>query len=224
MSYQSSQDIFSIGSAADNDLQVQVPNVSRHHARLERTPAGLMIEDVGSTNGTFVEDQRITRSSVRVGQKVGLSQYYQLDWSHPALQRWLNAPPATPSYQPPPAHQPPAYPPPAPPPPPYQPGPQVYVQQPAQAPGVGLDVLRAVHSTKSFVGPAFLTLALYWFGFYVVGLIMNLVYLSEANRTKKIVGDSPPGRGCLLVLLWTHVGVVLLIAIVFWGLVWHFRR
>ena len=33
--------------------------VSLHHARFYPTPGGVVVEDVGSTNGTFVNDARI---------------------------------------------------------------------------------------------------------------------------------------------------------------------
>ena len=36
------------------------PEISRRHARIFRTADGLMIEDLGSTNGTFVNGERIT--------------------------------------------------------------------------------------------------------------------------------------------------------------------
>ena len=34
------------------------PSVSRTHARIDRTPLGLIVTDLGSTNGTFVNDRR----------------------------------------------------------------------------------------------------------------------------------------------------------------------
>ena len=47
--------------------------VSWHHARIERTPQGVEVEDLGSLNGTFVDGVRLTRK-VRLlpGQEVGV--------------------------------------------------------------------------------------------------------------------------------------------------------
>jgi hypothetical protein len=43
-----------LGSSSDADLVVANPTVSRRHVRFEVGPAGVTIEDPGSTNGTAV--------------------------------------------------------------------------------------------------------------------------------------------------------------------------
>src|SRR5687768_12906667 len=43
-----------IGSGSDVDLMVADPHVSRLHCELEPTPVGVVLRDLGSTNGTFV--------------------------------------------------------------------------------------------------------------------------------------------------------------------------
>lgn len=53
--------------------------------------------------------------------------------------------------------------------------------------------------TKSYTTPAIITLVLYIF-FWIPGLIANVVYLLEANKTKSITGVNPDGYGCLLAL------------------------
>jgi pSer/pThr/pTyr-binding forkhead associated (FHA) protein len=50
-----------IGRSAGNDLVLADPEVSRRHARLVRQAGYYAIEDMGSTNGTFVNGQRIGR-------------------------------------------------------------------------------------------------------------------------------------------------------------------
>ena len=52
-------DLITIGRAPDNDLSLQHPHVGRHHVEVRRTPQGLILTDLGSVNGTFVEGSRI---------------------------------------------------------------------------------------------------------------------------------------------------------------------
>lgn len=51
-----------IGSGPQCDLVVNLPAVSGRHCRLTSTPDGYVLEDLGSTNGTFVNGTRITTS------------------------------------------------------------------------------------------------------------------------------------------------------------------
>jgi ABC transport system ATP-binding/permease protein len=53
------------GSAPDCDVVVPQRTVSAHHCRLSAIPDGFRIEDVGSTNGTFVNGHKI-QAAVRV--------------------------------------------------------------------------------------------------------------------------------------------------------------
>ncbi len=50
----------SIGRHPDNNLVLNHPQVSGHHARLERMPNGYRIVDLGSTNGVYVNAHRIS--------------------------------------------------------------------------------------------------------------------------------------------------------------------
>ena len=49
-----------LGRTPECDVQIIRPSVSRRHARITVTPAGASIEDLDSTNGTFVREQRIS--------------------------------------------------------------------------------------------------------------------------------------------------------------------
>jgi ABC-type multidrug transport system ATPase subunit/pSer/pThr/pTyr-binding forkhead associated (FHA) protein len=50
----------SVGRAADNDLRLDGLQISNHHARFARANGGVAVEDAGSTNGVYVNGERIT--------------------------------------------------------------------------------------------------------------------------------------------------------------------
>lgn len=54
-------DSLSIGRSADNDVVLTDSGISRHHARLEREKNTYLLTDLGSTNGTFVNDREISQ-------------------------------------------------------------------------------------------------------------------------------------------------------------------
>src|SRR5579859_487922 len=47
------------GRSAPADVVVELGSVSRRHARLSRGDSGYVVEDLGSTNGTFINSERI---------------------------------------------------------------------------------------------------------------------------------------------------------------------
>lgn len=54
-----------LGAALDNGLRIPVRGVSRNHARILREGEIYWLEDLGSTNGTFVNGQRVERTRLR---------------------------------------------------------------------------------------------------------------------------------------------------------------
>jgi len=52
-----------IGRADHNDVVITDPSVSTSHARIQRRDNVWMLSDVGSTNGTYVEGERVTGES-----------------------------------------------------------------------------------------------------------------------------------------------------------------
>jgi pSer/pThr/pTyr-binding forkhead associated (FHA) protein len=65
-----------VGRGADNELPIERDEyASAHHARFEARRDGVYVEDIGSTNGTFVNGIRLTRERrltpgdiVRIGE------------------------------------------------------------------------------------------------------------------------------------------------------------
>jgi len=51
--------VMTIGRTNDNDICVPSKMISRHHARLMIGPNAVIVEDAGSTNGCFVNDQQV---------------------------------------------------------------------------------------------------------------------------------------------------------------------
>jgi uncharacterized protein involved in exopolysaccharide biosynthesis len=72
--YALSYNTVSLGRAADADVYIADPSVSAHHARILNSSRGFEIEDLNSTNGTFVGGKRITRTHLRGGDRVMLGQ------------------------------------------------------------------------------------------------------------------------------------------------------
>lgn len=62
----------SLGRAEDNHLRLEDTFVSSHHARLSVTPEGLLLEDLGSTNGTFLNGEEVQRGWLKPGDELAV--------------------------------------------------------------------------------------------------------------------------------------------------------
>jgi len=58
----------SVGRAADNDIVVSHPSVSLNHCFIKVRINEVTVEDLGSENGTFINDTRITSANLEPGQ------------------------------------------------------------------------------------------------------------------------------------------------------------
>lgn len=71
--YRFSQENLIIGRSSKSDIHIDEESVSRSHCRLKRIGKGITIKDLGSTNGTYVNDHQADEIILRDGDliKVG---------------------------------------------------------------------------------------------------------------------------------------------------------
>lgn len=73
-----------VGRSPDCDIHLNAPGLSRRHARLVPTDDGVIVEDLESSNGTFVNNHRVRRHKLRIGDEVGFDRVrFQLGGSGP---------------------------------------------------------------------------------------------------------------------------------------------
>ncbi|MEM7113197.1 MAG: FHA domain-containing protein [Chloroflexota bacterium] len=76
-----------IGRVAENDIVITSKRVSREHAQVRRDGWRLILEDLGSTNGTFLNGQRLAESAqLRDGDQIKIGDvaftFYDPDVTH----------------------------------------------------------------------------------------------------------------------------------------------
>ena len=65
-------DCTTIGRVDDNLFQIAEPSVSSHHCEVHLRGNEALIRDLNSTNGTFINGEKITESILKVGQTLRL--------------------------------------------------------------------------------------------------------------------------------------------------------
>ena len=75
-----------IGKAPDNAIPLPDPRVSRHHCRISWTEKGWLIEDLKSTNGTYVNGQKIESKLLDGGERIEVGGF-ELKFEAPCEQR-----------------------------------------------------------------------------------------------------------------------------------------
>jgi pSer/pThr/pTyr-binding forkhead associated (FHA) protein len=65
-----------IGRGPDNDIHIDNLAVSTHHAKVYLDAGRVIIEDLNSLNGTFMNNQRITKSFLKMGDKVLIGKHH----------------------------------------------------------------------------------------------------------------------------------------------------
>lgn len=63
-----------IGRSAECDISIPVEEISRRHALVKPNAQGLMVEDLGSSNGTFINNKRVQTGQLGPGDELRLDQ------------------------------------------------------------------------------------------------------------------------------------------------------
>src|SRR3984893_2987055 len=64
-----------IGRAPDNSITIDNLAISNRHAEIKSEQGGLVVEDLNSLNGTFVNNQRVKRSALKHGDVVAIGKH-----------------------------------------------------------------------------------------------------------------------------------------------------
>jgi pSer/pThr/pTyr-binding forkhead associated (FHA) protein len=76
------RDVTVIGRREDCDFRIPLGDISRKHCRLVKQNGVLMIQDLGSSNGTFINNKRIQEAELSPGDSLqlgGVSFVVQID-------------------------------------------------------------------------------------------------------------------------------------------------
>jgi pSer/pThr/pTyr-binding forkhead associated (FHA) protein len=64
------EDVVTVGRVADNDLQIEEDSMSSHHAELRLEDGVYVLQDLGSTNGTFCNDEPVDVVKLKEGDRI----------------------------------------------------------------------------------------------------------------------------------------------------------
>ncbi|HEY5684733.1 MAG TPA: FHA domain-containing protein [Acidimicrobiia bacterium] len=76
MTYLLTSDSTSVGRHPDSDIFLDDVTVSRHHCRFLAEGDAIVVEDSGSTNGTYVNGSRVDRAALAPGDEVLIGRFH----------------------------------------------------------------------------------------------------------------------------------------------------
>ena len=190
-----------LGRSQVCDVRISRENVSRQHAKIRFSQGKYYLQDQGSALGTLLNGRPVQASVLNDNDQISIGDAIFRFSIQQGVQPSRQIIPQKPSQV-------------------IQPGQAVpYPVQQIHSARQQEDVIaqgaaRAIAMNKSFVGPAWIAFAFYYFGVGIVGLVLNIIYLREANKVEDFTGQSPPGKGCLVSLLVVQgIGLAILVII-----------
>src|SRR5579859_6241192 len=78
------KDSLSVGRKSDNDIVVDNPAISGHHCRIMKEGASFFVEDLESTNGTYVNEKRVQKAPLRHNDVIGIAKHALVFVAEPA--------------------------------------------------------------------------------------------------------------------------------------------
>jgi pSer/pThr/pTyr-binding forkhead associated (FHA) protein len=79
--------VTTIGRTEDNDLTIDTKFISRHHAQMLAGPNFTVLEDLGSTNGVYVNNRRVSKQTLKDSDQVTIGKTRFRFAIKPATQR-----------------------------------------------------------------------------------------------------------------------------------------
>ena len=70
-----SKDVTQIGRHQDSDILLDDITVSRHHAEIIKTSKSLLVKDLGSLNGTYVNQSRVDEFALKHGDELQVGKF-----------------------------------------------------------------------------------------------------------------------------------------------------
>lgn len=85
--FELTKEVTLLGRDVTNDISIGDPEMSRQHARITRTPGSYVLEDLGSTNGSFVNGERLVAPRVLAsGDLLGFGENVTLSFEGASLE------------------------------------------------------------------------------------------------------------------------------------------
>jgi pSer/pThr/pTyr-binding forkhead associated (FHA) protein len=69
------KDVISVGRKSDNDIVIDNPAISGHHCKIAKLGEVYVVEDLDSTNGTFVNEKRVSKADLNSNDVIGIAKH-----------------------------------------------------------------------------------------------------------------------------------------------------